>query len=159
MEHKLSTEEKIDFKNRLKQFCHATIERRIASARESIATAQSAANGEEKSSAGDKYETSRAMNHLEKDMHSRQLGEHLKELAALHSIDTNTIYSSATMGAYLQCAKISFFFSAGLGKKMIDGTPVLFLSHQAPLGKILHGKKAGDHFSFNGSNLIIEDIF
>jgi hypothetical protein len=36
-------------------------------------SAQQSANSEEKSSAGDKYETSRAMGHLEKDMHARQL--------------------------------------------------------------------------------------
>ena len=44
------------------------IKQRIAAATLAIENAQSAANAEEKSSAGDKYETSRAMSHLEKDM-------------------------------------------------------------------------------------------
>ncbi|HMC85967.1 MAG TPA: hypothetical protein VKI61_10590 [Chitinophagaceae bacterium] len=69
----MTAADKILFKNNLKQFCQLTIEQRIAAAKEIIQNVQEAANNEEKSSAGDKYETGRAMGHLQKDMHSRQL--------------------------------------------------------------------------------------
>ena len=69
----MTAADKILFKNNLKQFCQHTIEQRIAAAKEIIQNVQEAANNEEKSSAGDKYETGRAMGHLQKDMHSRQL--------------------------------------------------------------------------------------
>jgi len=78
--------EKIALKNTLKQYALALIEQRIATAREAIDQAQQAANQEEKSSAGDKYETGRAMGHLQKDMYARQLSENRKELAILHAV-------------------------------------------------------------------------
>ena len=81
------------FKNKLRQFAQDFIQQQITLARTMIGNAREAANSEEKSSAGDKYETSRAMSHLEKDMHSRQLAEIIRELATLHAINVNNIYT------------------------------------------------------------------
>ena len=77
----MTDHEKIAFKNKLKEFCQSLIAQRIDAVKININQAQEAANNEEKSSAGDKYETSRAMNQLERDMHSRQMAESIKELA------------------------------------------------------------------------------
>jgi hypothetical protein len=151
----MTQQEKIIFKNKLKQFCHNMIEQRIEAAKALIQNAQQAANSEEKSSAGDKYETSRAMSHLERDMQTRQLTENLKELSMLHAISTNTIYDTTTAGAFVQCAEISFLVAAGLGKQIIDGETILFLSPNAPLAKLLEHKKAGDKFLFNGRDIIV----
>jgi len=155
----MNKEEKIVFKNRLKQFCHSMLEQRIEAAKAAIENAQQSANNEEKSSAGDKYETARAMSHLERDMHTRQLTENLKELSALHAINAETIYDHVTGGAFLKCADISFFIATGLGKQAIDGKTVLFLSPNAPLTKLLAHKKAGDYFFFNEQNFAIEEIY
>src|SRR5258708_28672544 len=123
--------EKIHFKNKLKQFALALIGQRITAAKESIEQAQQAANQEEKSSAGDKYETSRAMGHLQKDMHARQQAEHARELAALRAIKVDTRCTTAVPGALIQCPGIAFFIAAGLGKQLIDGRTILFLSPAA----------------------------
>jgi hypothetical protein len=154
----INGEEKLLMKARLKLFCEQVIEKRIAFTRQAMDNAQSAANGEEKSSAGDKYETSRAMSHLEKDMHARQLLAHLEELSAIRRVNVNMIYDAASAGAFIQCKKISFFIGAGLGRQLIDNVPVIFLSPQSPLAKSIADKKAGDHVIFNGEVLIL-DIF
>ena len=151
--------EKIQFKNRLKLFALDQIGRRITAARESIDQAQQAANQEEKSSAGDKYETSRAMGHLQKDMHARQLTEHAKEQASLYQINVDAVYPAATAGAFISCPGVSFFIAAGLGKQATEGQTIYFLSPQAPLARSLEHKKAGDSISFNAMNLIILDIY
>ena len=155
----MNQEEKILLKKRLKQFCQTILEQRIEVAKAVIENAQQSANNEEKSSAGDKYETGRAMSHLEKDMHTRQLTEHLKELSALHTINAETIYNHVTGGAFLKCAGISLFIATGLGKQTIDGETILFLSPNAPLAKLLEHKKAGEHFLFNKKSIAIEEIF
>ncbi len=155
----MNAQEKISFKNKLKQFCTDTINKRIEIAKVAIANAQQAANNEEKSSAGDKYETGRAMNHLEREMHAKQLSENIKELSTLHAINTNEIYTTINAGAFIQCAEISFFIAAGLGKQIIDGETILFLSPGAPLAKLLQHKKPGDEFIFNGKNIIIADSY
>lgn len=151
--------EKILFKNELKQFALAIIGQRISAAKEAIGQAQEAANQEEKSSAGDKYETGRAMGHLQKDMFSRQLAENAKELATLHSIQVDTVYPTATAGAYVECPGIAFFIAAGLGKQVKDGQTIYFLSPQAPLASQLANKKAGEIIRFNSTNLPILDVY
>lgn len=121
--------------------------------------AQEAANAEEKSSAGDKYETGRAMSHLQKDMQARQLAEYMKELAALHAIEAGRIYEQVEMGSFVQCSHACFFLGTGLGKQQVDGQSVVFLSHKAPLALNMLHKKRGDTFVFNGTRIVVEEVF
>ena len=151
--------EKIAFKTRLKRWALDHIGQRIAASREAIDQAQQSANQEEKSSAGDKYETGRAMGHLQKDMHSRQLAEYLKELAVLHAVHTDMLYRVAGAGAFIRTEGPSFFIATGLGKQQPGGQTVFFLSPQAPLAKGLQNKKTGDRFVFNGLSITILEIF
>jgi hypothetical protein len=69
----------MDIKIKLYQYCVEFIDKRIAGAREAIQIAQDSANEETKSSAGDKYETGRAMAQLEIEKNTTQLEEALKQ--------------------------------------------------------------------------------
>lgn len=151
--------EKIAYKNRLKRWALDLITQRITTSRQAIDQAQQTANQEEKSSAGDKYETGRAMGHLQKDMHARQLAESIKELAMLHAINAESLYPAAGPGAYVRCNGIAFFIAAGLGKSELEGERIYFLSPQAPLAKALQNKKPGDSFVFNNETMTILEIF
>jgi len=155
----MTREEKLAFKHSLKQFCQAVIEQRIQNGKALIDSAQQAANNEEKSSAGDKYETARAMGHLDKDMHTRQLMENVKELANLQQVNATQVYAGVTTGAYIQCSTTSFFIAAGIGRQVYNGQTIVFLSPGAPLAKLMMGKQAGDSFVFGGSSAVIEDVF
>ena len=155
----MTTREKIDFKTRLKQHCIAVIEQRVANAAAAMQQAQDAANEEEKSSAGDKYETSRAMNHLEKDMHAKQLQSNRQELSLLSSIDCSRIYTTVTTGSVVICADVSFFIAAGLGKILFEGKSIYILSPAAPVSKLLLNKERGDSVTFNGRTSLIQDLY
>ncbi|WP_343674692.1 hypothetical protein [Chitinophaga sp.] len=149
----------IAFKTNLKNAGLALINKRIELAKQMIANAQEAANNEEKSSAGDKYETGRAMGHLEKDMHARQQEENKLELDRLQKVNTEKIYTTAQPGAFIKCKDQSFFIAAGLGKQIIDEETVFFLSPLSPLAKLLSGKKEGDTFLFNKEEKVILTLF
>ena len=151
--------EKVEFKQRLLKQCIQIIEQRIAAALTVIENAQFAANSEEKSSAGDKYETSRAMSHLEIDMHSRQLSSNRLELAALLNVDCNKIYDTTTTGSIIFCKGGVFFIAAGLGKLHFEGLDLYLLSPLAPLASVLFDKKVGGIFTFNKTELSIIDTF
>lgn len=151
--------EKIAYKHNLKRWALDHIAQRIAAAREVIDQAREATNNEEKSSAGDKYETARAMGQLQQEMYARQLSEYIKELAVLHSVNTETLSPEGKAGAFLQGENLAFFIAAGLGRHVIDGKPVFFLSPQAPLAKLLQNKKPGDHITFNNINTTIQMVF
>lgn len=154
----MTGQEMIAFKNRLKQAGELLIKQRIAMTKAAIDNAQEAANNEGKSSAGDKYETGRAMGHLEKDMYARQQAENLKELDQLQKINTATIYTDAQPGALVCCAEYSFFIAAGLGKQLLEHRTVFFLSPYAPLAKVLLHKKAGERFLFNKKEIEILEV-
>jgi len=157
--HFSQDDKKIALKKRLVNKCVEMIEQRITAAAGAIANAQAAANAEEKSSAGDKYETSRAMSHLEKDMHARQLSANRKELAALFSINFTSLYDTAVPGAFIDCKDCSFFIAAGLGKINFEGMPVYLLSPQSPMAVALFKKKQGDTVIFNKILRVIDAVF
>jgi hypothetical protein len=155
----MDSSEKINVKSQLKLAGLAIIEARMAASKQAADQAQQAANQEEKSSAGDKYETGRAMGHLEKDMHAGQLAAHLKDLAALRAVNADMLYSTPCPGAFIKCNAFSFFIAAGLGKQSLEGQTIFFISPYAPLARLMEQKKIGDSFSFNGALSSIEDIF
>jgi transcription elongation GreA/GreB family factor len=155
----MTNAEKIAFKNRLKQAALQLISERIAMAKSAGDSAQEAANNEDKSSAGDKYETGRAMGHLEKDMYARQQAENVKELARLQEVKTDRIYTTAQTGALVQCAEQSFFIAAGLGRQLIEEQTIFFLSPYTPLAKLLLQRKAGDRFLFNKKEIPILAVY
>lgn len=151
-------DEKIAYKIKLRQFCEHLLHERISATREAMANAQAAANAEEKSSAGDKYETSRALSHLEKDMHARQLLAHTEQLSALLDINVHEVYSTAVAGSFIRCEHVNIFVAAGLAKHAVNGVDIIFISPNSPLARKLAGKKNGDNFEMNGTNKIV-DIF
>ena len=155
----MTSKQKTVFKKKLHQHCIAIIQQRINAAMQSMQNAQAAANNEEKSSAGDKYETSRAMSHLEKDMHARQLVANQNELAALLAVYCNTIHTAVTTGCIVFCNDINFFIAAGLGKISFEGIVIYILSPNAPVGKSLLHKVAGNSIIFNNKELFIKDLF
>lgn len=155
----MNAQQKIDFKNTLKQQCVEIIKQRIASSHRSMENAQMAANEEEKSSVGDKYETGRAMNHIEKDMHAKQLSVNKKDMAGLLAVNCDEIYQNIKPGCFVKCTGISFFIAACVGKITIEEETVFLLSPHAPFVKMLYNKKAGSKVLFNGKEFEIEDIF
>ena len=150
---------KIAYKKNLHQHCIALIQQRIDAALQAMQNAQAAANSEEKSSAGDKYETSRAMSHLEKDMHARQLAANQNELAALGVVDCNTLHASVTTGSIVICNEASFFVAAGLGKISFEDGIIYVLSPNAPVAKSLLHKVAGNSLIFNNKIIFIREVF
>lgn len=155
----MTIEQKLSFKKRLHQYCVEIIQQRINAGFQAMQNAQAAANSEEKSSAGDKYETGRAMSHLEKDMHARQLTANKHELAALLAIDCNSIQLSVATGSIIICNGNKFFIAAGLGKILFDNETVYLLSPAAPLAKSLLHKIAGNSISFNNKEMVIKEVF
>lgn len=150
--------QKPDYKKVLKEKCISFIQERMDTLRVAMEQAQTSANEETKSSAGDKYETSRAMGHLAKDMYARQLVETGKELASISSIDCSVKNLSVTPGSFVKCGDISYFILAGIGKITYDGEMIYVISPNAPVAKLLIGKKTGDKLSINKNTLQIIEI-
>jgi len=141
--------EKTAFKNSVKAACIAVLELRMHTAELAMQNAQDSANNQEKSSAGDKYETSRAMGQIDRDMNARQLQEAKKDLLFLKAVNI-AITGVAANGSIIEFGDNLFFIAIGLGAVKVDDRTVMAVSYKSPLFELLKNKKAGDKILFQG---------
>ncbi len=132
------------------------IESRILNAKIAMDAAQESANSEGKSSAGDKYETSRAMGQIDRDMYAKQMIIAENELVILKKINLAIKPISIGLGNIVETTIGIYFISISLGKVEIEGKMIIAISAKSPIGAMLMGKKSKDKFSFLGKvNTII----
>lgn len=142
-------------KEQVYRLCCASVEERITMLRDAIAVAQSSANEETKSSAGDKYETGRAMAQLEIEKYSAQLSEALRSKQALTQLASLPGGNVVQNGSLVSTDQGIFFISISAGQFSVDGQTVYAISTISPIGALLLGRKAGDHFEFRGKKGVI----
>jgi transcription elongation GreA/GreB family factor len=134
--------------------CRAYVEQRINEARMGMAAAQESSNTETKSSAGDKYETGRAMAQQERDRHAMQLHEAQQLLAAIQKINPDLGSDTVRPGALVATSLGLFYLSVGAGKlQTVDGQAFLAVSPAAPVVMALSGRRAGEEVLFNGQKV------
>lgn len=127
--------------------------------RREMQLAQESANTEEKSSAGDKYETGRAMSQQQRDFFARRLEAALLETAVFDSISNLAPTGKIQAGSLIKAGNQYFFVGSGIGLLPLpSGEKLICTSTDSPLGKSLLGKKPGDEFSFAGSTIKIETL-
>jgi hypothetical protein len=134
------------------------LDQRMQTSLDAMNAAQESANGESKSSAGDKYETSRAMGHLDRDMHARMYQQTREERKLVERIDESLIYKKGASGALIKTTMGDFFLSVSIGNIKIDEKAIMIISPQSPIGALLMGKMVGDKFSFRGKEAEILTI-
>lgn len=149
----------IGLKSRLHQLCIDFVNERINFAKQAMNSAQESANQEEKSSAGDKYETGRAMAQLERDKAAAQVAEAMKMKAVLDQIHPSTNFIKAGLGSLVITNSNKFYVSISAGKLEVAGEIYLAISAQSPIGQLLLNKSAGDQFSFNNQRQTIVSVW
>ena len=111
-----------------------------------------------KSSAGDKFETSRSTMQIEHDKLNNQLIQKNNQLKKIELLDTKKKYKSVNYGSLVITNTNNYLISIGLGQYIIDDHSVFAISLSSPIGKILLDKKKGDSFIFNNNTEKIIDI-
>lgn len=134
------------------------IDERINSANQAIASAKESRDNETKSSVGDKYETGRAMMQMELEKNRVQLNIALKLKNELEKINLNKKYDTVEFGSLVTASNGIYFISIGIGKLDVENETVFCISMASPIGKLLHSKKTGDTFKFQGKEINISEI-
>ena len=111
-----------------------------------------------KSSAGDKHETSRAKIQTEIDNYARQLDLALNNLHIIEQIDSSKKHKIVTQGALITTEKGIFFISIGIGKLEIDFKNYFIISLLSPIGSVMKGLFNNEKFSFRGIDYSIKNI-
>jgi transcription elongation GreA/GreB family factor len=138
--------------------CKKVIEERLLSAQAAMNEAQASANQEEKSSAGDKYETGRAMAQLERDKAATQVAEALKLREIFSRINPDKIFKTVEIGTLVQTDQAHYFLGVAAGKLTINGIECLTISTASPIGQMMMGKKPGDCITFNKQTFVIREV-
>lgn len=148
----------IPLKQQLYSFCQDYVEKRISECEEAIRGVQLSANEETKSSAGDKYETGRAMAQLEIEKNMTQMAEikRLRQVLEQMSWDIKSI--SAQLGSLVLTNHGNFYLAISAGQCTLQEEIYFAISTASPIGQKLKGLRANDFFSLNGKTFTIQEV-
>lgn len=112
---------------------------------------------ETKSSAGDKFETSREMMQQQMDQLEAQGKVLAGQLEALARAERKEVFERVAFGSCLQLATGEYYLLAcGIGKlTMADGALAHAISPESPLGEALLGARAAEQVTFRDRQLEI----
>jgi len=104
-----------DLKKELYSQCLNYVQKRMEAAQLAINEAQKASNDDTKSSAGDKYETGRAMMQQETDRNMVQLNEANKLKVALNKINPSIVADKVETGSLVLTGNGNFYIAVSAG--------------------------------------------
>lgn len=120
---------------------------------------------ETKSSAGDKYETSREMIQQDLSRLQKQMLQIDQELLTInnlvedaknHNIEGEMVVKR---GSIVQTKDHYYFLSVGLGQVKWKEYTLFAISLTSPLANHLYGKKVGDQIEFNKKTQTLQNIY
>ena len=141
----------LEIKKHLYTHCQRYVDDLIHRAQRGIYEAQKEASREQKSSAGDKFETHRAMMHLQMEsfMSRLQVAQELDQLLSqipLHS------QQKVSLGSLVKTDYGLYFIALSAPACLIGNQEYICLSPQAPFYQAMQGLKAGDWIEWSLPN-------
>jgi transcription elongation GreA/GreB family factor len=112
---------------------------------------------ETKSSAGDKFETSREMMNQEISRIEERIAYLKKQINSLKNIPLKKV-ESIQNGSLVLTNHGLFFFGIAFGKLNLEAQDLMGLSLNSPLGKLMTDRKEGDELTFMDRNYLIQSV-
>lgn len=135
------------------------VKERIDTAESALANNRSDLDKDTKSSAGDKYETSREIVQQEVIRNELLLGDAREMETTLSKINIDHKFETIQNGSLAVTNKGTFFFAVAGGKFEYEKKDYFIISINSPLGQVLKDKKAGEKAIFNGQNYGIKEVY
>lgn len=117
-----------------------------------------ALDSEDKSSAGDKHETGRAMIQLEREKLGKQILENEQVLKKYISYIITSNNENVKIGSIVITTDLNYYLSLPAGFLKNDSNIFYCVSPESPIGKLLLGKKVKDEIYFNKKTSTILEI-
>lgn len=130
--------------------CLELCNERIVLAESEMDALSTALREETKSSAGDKYETSRSMINLEKEKIQENLLMLVNMRQSISQIDPKRSTENVKVGSLVTTGAGTFFISTSLGKIEIEEQSIFAISAISPIAQAMLDKKVGGSIEFNG---------
>lgn len=148
----------MSIKKQLYEQLQQQIDQRVTNAQKAMKAAEDSKNNETKSSAGDKFETSRAMMQGEEERNKIQLAKALDLHRQLAQIDITKTSETVVLGSLVFTNQGTYFLSLGFGKIVLEGITYFAISVASPIGQLLFGKSENDSVNFRGKVIEIKKI-
>ncbi len=147
-----------EIKQSLEVFCRNFVSERLHYIEEEIAQLREALAGETKSSAGDEYETGRAMLQLDLEkLGARQ--EHIRAMGQiLKRIPKEGGKGQIVLGSLVRTSVGGFYLSISAGSYTSCGTVIQCVSMETPIVRALLGKTIGDTVNVNGRDITVLEV-
>lgn len=113
---------------------------------------------ETKSSAGDKFETSREMMNQERGRLEERLAHLKQQLIIISQFKTDHSSGEIQNGSLVRTENFYFLFGLAFGKLIMDNFSIMVLSLTSPIGKKFLEKKVGDRVEFNNTIYTVQSI-
>lgn len=147
-----------DIKEKLYHLCLNFIEQRINTAETALEQSREASNDDTKSSAGDKFETTREMMQQDISRNKRLLMDAQQNLQLLNSLKDTPSNDKVRNGNLVYTSEGIFYVSISAGQLKLEGENIFAISAASPIGNLLIGKEKGASFDFNGKHYVIKEI-
>ena len=154
----MPTEADTDLKKQLYEQCLAYVQNRLDTLYTAMASIQQATEDDTKSSAGDKYETSREMMQQDSTRNMQQLAEAKKLMAELKLIQGHQTTDTVTKGSLVFTDSGNFYISVSAGAIKLNDAVYFAVSAASPIGLLMMGKRVTDTFAHNQKAYSIKRI-
>lgn len=150
-------ETQVDIKEKLLQAAKSFLKEQIINLDKELKELQQSSEAEEKSSAGDKFETHQEMlNQNRSILEKRKISSKamLNQLNAVPVKETNTVEE----GSLLKVPMGNIWVSVAFGKLDVDGISYQLVSPDSPLIQAIWGQEKGSTATFRDKNFKIESL-
>ena len=147
-----------NIKKQLYQLCQQFIEQRIETAETALEQAREASNDDTKSSAGDKFETTREMMQQDISRNKLLLLDAKQNLQVLEAIKDLPDSDRIKGGSLVVTSEGVFYIGISAGQLNVDGKTYFAISALSPIGQLLLGKQIKDVVSFNQKEYRILEV-
>jgi transcription elongation GreA/GreB family factor len=134
------------------------LEDRISTASEAVKSVMESRDSDEKNSAGDKHETSRAMIEIELEKATAQEARIRQMKADLKRIDLTNVHTRIGVGSLVETSNGLYFLGIAWGAVKINEATVYCISVLSPIGELLKGRIAGDEITFQDKQIAIHKV-
>lgn len=145
-------------KKQLVAACEAYVEVKLQTVQKTIDDLEAALKLETKCSMGDKYETGRAMLHLEFEKLAGQYEEFKKLRKTVRMIPAERKDTAVGFGSLVKTSLASYFIAIPAGELKAGGERFYAVGAAAPIALVLSGKSAGDVVRFNSREIEILEV-
>lgn len=142
----------------LHQYLEEILLNRISQAKKALDDIIFSRDNESKSTAGDKYETGRAMMQQAQQQQEIQVQTSVNLLQHLRTLRTEKVAMEVGLGSLVETNQGLFYLAIGLGEIQYEDTVVHVVSMASPLAQLLANKKKGDVFELRDRSYEILEV-